>query len=77
MEVTAGAVVALGEEDLVAGFALAGARAVNAATADDVRTAWRALRAGTALVILTPVAAEALGEELDRPGAPLWVVMPR
>jgi vacuolar-type H+-ATPase subunit F/Vma7 len=76
MEITAGAVVALGEGVLVAGFALAGARSVSVATADDVRSAWRALPGDVALVVLTPMAAEALGDALDRPGAPLWVVMP-
>jgi vacuolar-type H+-ATPase subunit F/Vma7 len=76
METTSGSIVALGEEALVAGFALAGAHTVAAATADDVRAAWQALPSDVALVVLTAAAGAALEDRLGRPESPLWVVMP-
>ncbi|GHF07711.1 MULTISPECIES: hypothetical protein [Streptomyces] len=71
-----GTVVAVGEETGVAGFALAGAVLRPAAQAEEVRAVWRSLPAGTSLVILTPAAAEALGDEALECRDPLTVVMP-
>ncbi|HEY5247536.1 MAG TPA: hypothetical protein VIJ15_03665 [Dermatophilaceae bacterium] len=69
-------VVALGEQALLEGFRLAGACIRAAETEDEVRRAWTALPPGTAVVILTPRAAEALGTELADAGSPLTVVLP-
>lgn len=70
-------VAAVGEEERVAGFALAGATVHVAPTADAVRAAWRELGPDVGLVILTPAAARALATELAAPSARrLWAVMP-
>ncbi len=70
-------IVAIGEQEQLRGFALAG---VEVAVADDpagARAAWAALPPEVALVILTPAAHAALAaSELDRRGQRLWVVMP-
>lgn len=71
-----GRVAALGEEPLVAGFALAGALVVPAGTAVEVVSAWAALPSDVALVVLTPAAAAALGDELPGPSSRLTAVMP-
>jgi vacuolar-type H+-ATPase subunit F/Vma7 len=74
-----GAVVVLGERDRVAGFALAGTRTVVAPDAAAVLRAWRDLLADTAVVVLTPAAASALGDVLAEPlhpDRPITVVMP-
>ncbi|MGH8866427.1 MAG: V-type ATP synthase subunit F [Actinomycetes bacterium] len=67
---------ALGEQLTVRGFALAGVLACPAETPDAVRSAWDALPDDVQIVLLTPAAAHALGDEqvagLDR----LAVVMP-
>ncbi len=70
-------VVAIGEEQRVRGFALAGVGVRATADADAARAAWEALDADVGLVILTPAAADALRPELA--GAPrrLWVELPR
>ncbi len=67
--------MALGEEQAVAGFALAGVRVIPADGADEVRQGWSEL-SDAAVIILTAAAAEALGEDRSRPSAPLTVVMP-
>ena len=70
-------IVAIGDQERLRGFALAG---VEVAVADDpagARAAWAALPPEVALVILTPAAHAALaGSELDPRGQRLWVVMP-
>ncbi|MGW4079254.1 V-type ATP synthase subunit F [Streptomyces asiaticus] len=71
-----GRVVAVGERTRVAGFVLAGVTVVAAEEPDAVREAWHALPPGTALVILTPAAADALGQVLVAGTRPLTVVMP-
>ncbi|CAM5720568.1 V-type ATP synthase subunit F [Streptomyces antimycoticus] len=71
-----GRVVAVGEWTRVAGFVLAGVTVVAAEEPDAVREAWRALPPGAALVILTPAAADALGQVLVESTRPLTVVMP-
>ena len=60
-----GAVVVIGEPALVAGYAMAGATAMPAQGADEVRRAWGSLPFGTTLVILTAAAASALGGQLS------------
>lgn len=73
---SAGEVVALGDQPLIAGFALTGVRLCHAASAAEVRVAWRAVSDTAAVVILTSAAAEVLGEDRTAPQAPLTVVMP-
>ena len=67
-------VAALGEWALVRGFALAGVQTVAAENPDAVREAWGALGRDVAVVILTPAAAETLGESVQ--GGPPTVVLP-
>lgn len=69
------AIVAVGEEQAVGGFALAGVRVRPADGADEVRQAWTEVT-DAAVVILTSAAAAVLGEERTRASAPLTVVMP-
>jgi vacuolar-type H+-ATPase subunit F/Vma7 len=69
-------VAAIGEPTRVCGFALAGARVYPAEDLDQTVAAWHALPATVDVVILTPAAADALGEERTAPRAPLSVVMP-
>ena len=69
-------VVALGAQPLIAGFALTGVRLCPAASAHEVRVAWHAVSDTASVVILTPAAAEVLGEDRTAPQAPLTVVMP-
>lgn len=70
-------VVVLGEEVLVTGYALAGARVLPADDPEAMLTRWAALT-GTdvAVVVLTARAAEVLGSRRDAADAPLTVVMP-
>jgi vacuolar-type H+-ATPase subunit F/Vma7 len=67
-------VAALGEWALIRGFALAGVQTVASENPDAVREAWATLRREVAVVILTPAAADALGESAHR--GPLTVVLP-
>lgn len=71
-----GAVAAVGERARVAGFALAGVTVLAAEQPDEVLRAWADLPAGTALVIVTPAAARALGPQRLDAGRPLTVVLP-
>lgn len=68
-------VVALGDEVSIGGLALVGVRLRPASTSAEVHDAWSELL-DAGLVILTPGAADALGERRWSPGAPLTVVMP-
>ncbi|MEU8279641.1 hypothetical protein AB0C08_35610 [Microbispora bryophytorum] len=52
----------IGEAVRVADFGLAGALVRSAEDAEAVREAWRTLETHVAVVILTPRAAEALGD---------------
>lgn len=72
-----GAVVAIGTEGLIAGFALAGVTLLAADTGQEVCRAWENLAPGTGLVLLTADAATALGDRPAAADAPLSVVMPR
>jgi len=68
---------AIGEQERVRGFALAGVEVAIAEDPAEARTAWDALAPEVALVILTPAAHAALSaSELDRRGQRLWLVMP-
>jgi len=71
-----GGIVALGEPATVRGFALAGVRVLPAVTAEEVGRAWAALPAGTAVVLLTGAASEALGAAAAAPHGPLIAVIP-
>jgi vacuolar-type H+-ATPase subunit F/Vma7 len=72
-------VVAIGEERLLEGYALAGVEVLPAAGAAAAREAWRALPADVALVLLSPAAHEALAGELAGDSGPerIWAVVPR
>jgi vacuolar-type H+-ATPase subunit F/Vma7 len=69
-------VAVLGEQVIVAGYALAGAVVVPAEDADAVRTAWDGMADDIAVVVLTPAAADALGPDRTSSLARLAVVMP-
>lgn len=69
-------VAALGEQALLEGFRLAGARLHVAETGDEVRRAWAALPEHIGVVLLTPRAAKALGPSVSDPNSPLTVVLP-
>jgi len=68
--------VAVGEPAAVRGFALAGVLVLPAVTAEEVRRAWAAVPAGTAVVLLTRAASEALGAAAAAPHGPLIAVIP-
>jgi len=72
-----GRVVVVGESARVDGFALAGAVTLEAGDPEAVRKAWELLPDDTAVVLLTPDAAAALGEVMLAGGDVLTVVMPR
>lgn len=67
-------IVAIGNAGELLGWAVAGVRLVEAATADEVRETWGALDADVGLVVLTSAARAALPARLER--GPLWVVLP-
>jgi len=70
-------IVAIGEQERLRGFTLAGVEVAVAEDPAGAWAAWEALPPDVALVILTPAAHAALGAaELDRRGQRLWVVMP-
>lgn len=69
-------VAAIGDQPLIAGFALAGARLYPASSAAEVEAAWQTVSRTAAVVILTRSAADAVGDERTAPQAPLTVVMP-
>ncbi|WP_062006429.1 MULTISPECIES: hypothetical protein [Arthrobacter] len=71
-----GAVAAIGERALLAGFHLAGARIHACESEQEFLHAWTALPQDTAVVILTPRCAQALGPAVTVPGSPMTVVLP-
>lgn len=71
----AGRIAALGEAASVEGFALAGVVVYPATGREAVRSAWRALPADVAVVILSEAAARDL-EDVAAGDRPLTVVMP-
>jgi vacuolar-type H+-ATPase subunit F/Vma7 len=69
-------VLALGENDELEGFALAGVQVVLTTTATDVLDAWRGLDPDVGLVILSAAAARTLRAHLvERPDV-LTAVLP-
>ncbi|KQX64534.1 hypothetical protein [Angustibacter sp. Root456] len=74
-----GGIAVLGERTRIPDLAAGGAVAYIADTPEDVRRAWTELLVDTAVVVLTPAAAQALHDQLEVPPAPdrpLVVVMP-
>ncbi|MFD4973314.1 V-type ATP synthase subunit F [Streptomyces sp. NPDC058424] len=73
-----GTVAAIGARTNVCGLALAGVDVLVAEEPDAVREAWRTLPNTVGLVILTPEAAEVLGDAATapQPARPLTVVLP-
>lgn len=70
-------IVAIGEQERLRGFKLAGMDVDVAEDPADARAAWEALPPDVGLVILTPAAHAALAaSELDPRGQRLSVVMP-
>ena len=55
-------IAVLGEAVRTDAFALAGAFVIAADSPDAVRTAWRSLPDDVAVVVMTPLAADALGD---------------
>ena len=72
-----GTFAVIGETARVSPFALAGATVIAALSPDAVRRAWTELPNDAAVVVLTPEAAEALGDEVGYQDKVLCVVMPR
>lgn len=70
-----GAVAVIGEPTQVDGFGLAGARVFVATTPDEIREAWQRLPDDVDVVILTRLAADAIGaDQVSR--RPYRVVLP-
>lgn len=69
-------VVALGDDDRLDGFALAGATVITATTDGELRAAWDALGANVGLVVMSPRAAEVLAPVLDERTDLLTAVLP-
>ena len=68
-------VVAIGPRASLAGYALAGVEAIDAADAAAAQRAWDELPADVGLVLLGPTAQAALAERLAK-SPRLWVVLP-
>jgi vacuolar-type H+-ATPase subunit F/Vma7 len=68
-------IAAIGEQTLLAGFRLAGVSVFAASTTEEIRRAWTALPAHTAIVILTPRSAHALAPVMADPRSPMTVVL--
>lgn len=73
---TVGRVTVIGEETVVAGYALAGAVVVPAEDGPAVQQAWDDLPGDVEVVVLTARAARALGRRRTAETMPLTVVMP-
>ena len=74
-----GGIAVVGERARICDLAAGGASPYPAESPEDVRRAWTDLPVDTAVVVLTPVAAQALHERLGvppSPDRPLVVVMP-
>ncbi len=69
-------IVALGEASRVRGFALGGATAVVAGNTSEMAAAWQALEPDVGLVLLTPLAAQAIAPQLEERPHVLTVVLP-
>jgi vacuolar-type H+-ATPase subunit F/Vma7 len=75
MAPSTGRVAVIGEQPRVQGFALAGALVLVADDEAAVRSQWAALPADVPVVVLTPAAAQALGQSIPDVRR-LTVVMP-
>lgn len=69
-------IAAIGEQALLDGFRLAGVSVFAGSTDEEIRRAWTALPANTAIVILTPRSAHALESAMADPRSPMTVVLP-
>jgi vacuolar-type H+-ATPase subunit F/Vma7 len=69
--------VVLGDPVWVEGFVLAGATVLPATDAAEVRAAWDGLPEDAAVLVMTPDAAEALGDAAEERPYLLSVVIPR
>lgn len=69
-------IVALGEESLVRGYALAAVRVVTAERPEEAVSAWEQLPDGAAVLLLTPMARAALAGRLDERPRLLHAVLP-
>ena len=69
-------VAVIGAPELVSGFRLAGARAYVVRDAEEARATWQQLPPTVAVVLLSAVAADAIGEATGARGAPLTVRLP-
>lgn len=67
-------IVAIGDPDLLAGYALAGVDVIATTNVQETRAAWETV-ADAGLLILTPSAYAALAERLRRAPMP-WAVLP-
>jgi vacuolar-type H+-ATPase subunit F/Vma7 len=72
-QIRTGAVVAIGDPAVLAGYALAGVRLAVAHTPVEARLAWQGIGADVGLVLLTAAVAPAVDAD---DGGPLTVVMP-
>lgn len=70
------AVVAIGDERRLAGYALAGVVVKAASTAGEIGAAWAAVETDAGLLLLTPEAYAALEAPLAGGADLLWVVLP-
>jgi vacuolar-type H+-ATPase subunit F/Vma7 len=69
-------IVALGEDDRLIGFALAGASVIGTVTDEDVRSAWERLGRDVGLVVLSARAATVLEPLLGERSDVLTTVLP-
>jgi vacuolar-type H+-ATPase subunit F/Vma7 len=69
-------VAVIGAPELVAGFALGGARVYAVAGAEQARAAWAQLPASVTVVLLSGPAAAALADATTARGAPLAIRLP-
>jgi vacuolar-type H+-ATPase subunit F/Vma7 len=69
-------VAVLGEAARTAWFALAGADVYPAEDASQARAAWASIDPDTAVVVLTPMAADALSSVAGATDSPLCVTLP-
>lgn len=67
---------AIGDERRLAGYALAGAEVLPAATPAEASAALAGLDEETALVLLTPEAYDAVAQELAGRRGCVWAVLP-
>ncbi len=68
-------VVAIGERELLEGYALAGVEVIDAGDGRAIRRAWDELQTDVGLVLLSSASHAALAERLSEK-ALLWVVLP-